>query len=83
VFCGEQLLVAYLRPSKIAGAQSTPGRCALIQRLRQAWPTVHLILRAVSGFCRHRMFAGCERGGVGYLVGPAQNARLNALTQRH
>jgi len=84
VFCGEQLLVSYLRPSKIDGAKHAWAILALlVKRLRQAWPTVRIILRADSGFCRHRMLTWCERHGVGYCVGLAQNARLNALTQAH
>jgi hypothetical protein len=84
VFCGEQLLVSYLRPSKIDGAKHAWAILALlVERLRQAWPTVRIILRADSGFCRHRMLTWCERHDVGYCVGLAQNTRLNALTQWH
>jgi len=82
VFCGEQLLVSYLRPSKIDGAKHAWAILALlVKRLRQAWPTVRIILRADSGFCRHRMLGWCERHGVGYCGGLAQNARLKRLTQ--
>lgn len=84
VFCGEQLLVAYLRPSKIDGAKHAWAILALlVKRLRQVWPEVRIILRADSGFCRHRLLSWCERHGVGYCVGLAQNARLNAMTQAH
>lgn len=84
VFCGEQLLVSYLRPSKIDGAKHAWAILALlVKRLRQAWPAVKIMVRADSGFCRHRMLTWCERHGVGYCVGLAQNARLNALTQAH
>jgi len=84
VFCGEQLLVSYLRPSKIDGAKHAWAILSLlVKRLRQAWPEVRLILRADSGFCRHRMLSWCERNAVGYCVGLAQNARLNAMTQAH
>ena len=84
VFCGEQLLVSYLRPSKIDGAKHAWAILALlVKRLRQAWPTVRIILRADSGFCRHRMLGWCERHDVGYCVGLAQNARLNRITQSH
>jgi hypothetical protein len=47
VFCGDQLLVSYLRPSEIDGAKhawAIPG--LLVKRLRQAWPEVRIILRA-------------------------------------
>jgi hypothetical protein len=40
VFCGEQLLVAYLRPSKIDAAKQRWAILALlVRRLRQAWPS--------------------------------------------
>ena len=79
VFCGEQLLVSYLRPSKIDGAKHAWAVLALlVKRLRQAWPQVRIVLRADSGFCRRRMLAWCERHDVGYCVGLARNARLEA-----
>lgn len=82
VFCGEQLLVSYLRPSKLDAAKhSGPILKLLVQRLRQAWPGVKIIFRGDSGFCRRRMLHWCERHGVGYLVGLAKNARLKALLQ--
>ena len=80
VFCGEQLLVSYLRPSKIDGARHAWAILALlVKRLRQAWPEVRIIFRGDSGFCRHRMLEWCERKDVGYIVGLARNARLNRL----
>ena len=80
VFCGDHLLASYLRPSKIDGAKHAWAILALlVRRLRQAWPDVRIIFRADSGFCRHRMLGWCERRGVGYIVGLAKNARLNAL----
>ena len=82
VFCGEQLLVAYLRPSKIDGAKHAAAVLKLlVRRLRKAWPAVRIILRGDSGFCRRRMLAWCERNAVGYCVGMAQNRRLNAMTE--
>ena len=81
VFCGRQLLVSYLRPSKIDGAKHAWAILALlVKRLRQAWPQVKVIFRGDSGFCRWRMLSWCERNNVGYIVGIAKNQRLNALT---
>ena len=81
VFCGRQLLVSYLRPSKIDGAKHAWAILALlVKRLRQAWPQVKIIFRGDSGFCRWRMLSWCERNHVGYIVGIAKNQRLNALT---
>jgi hypothetical protein len=82
VFCGEQLLVSYLRPAKIDAAKHAWAILALlVKRLRRAWPKVRIILRGDSGFCRQKMLNWCDRHGVGYCVGLAQNARLNARTQ--
>jgi hypothetical protein len=67
VFCRKQLLVSYLRPSKIDGAKHAWAILALlVKRLRQVWPQVKIILRADSGFCRWRMLSWCERHNVGY-----------------
>jgi hypothetical protein len=81
VFCRDQLLVSYLRPSKIDGAKHAWAILALlVKRLRQVWPKVKLIFRGDSGFCRWRMLSWCERHAVGYIVGIAKNKRLNAIT---
>ncbi len=83
VFCGDQLLVSYLRPSNIDGAKHAWAVLALlVKRLRQAWPDVRIIFRGDSGFCRHKMLSWCERHGVGYITGLAKNARLGVLAKR-
>jgi hypothetical protein len=80
VFCGEQLLCAYLRPSNIDAARHSAAVLKLlVKTLRGAWPQVKIIVRADSGFCRRRLLAWCERNAVNYIVGLAKNARLNAL----
>ena len=80
VFCGEQLLVSYLRPSSGDGARHAWAILKLLtQRLREAWPEVRLILRADSGFCRWKMLHWCEWAGVDYIIGLARNRRLEAL----
>jgi hypothetical protein len=80
VFCGEQLLVSYLRPSNRDGARHAWAILKLLtQRLRAAWPQVRLIVRADSGFCRWKMLRWCERAGVDYIIGLARNRRLEAL----
>ena len=79
VFCGKQLLVSYLRPSKIDGAKHAWAILSLlVKRLRQTWPKVRILLRADSGFCRWKMLRWCERHRVDYLVGIARNDRLAA-----
>ena len=77
VFCKKQLLVSYLRPSKIDGAKHAWAILSLlVKRFRQAWPKVRIIFRGDSGFCRWKMLRWCERHDVGYIVGIARNARL-------
>jgi hypothetical protein len=80
VFCGEQLLVSYLRPSNIDVAKHAWAILKLlVSRLRAAWPGVKIIFRGDSGFCRWKMLRWCERHGVDYIVGLAKNSRLLAL----
>jgi hypothetical protein len=80
VFCGDQLLVSYLRPSNSDGAKHAWAILALlVKRFREVWPGVRIIFRGDSGFCRPRMLSWCERQGIGYIVGVAKNARLNRL----
>jgi len=82
VFCQEQLLVSYLRPSKIDGAKHAWGILSLlVKRLRQEWPEVEIIFRGDSGFCRHRMLSWCDHHEVKYIVGVAKNDVLNRMTQ--
>jgi hypothetical protein len=82
VFCGEQLLVAYLRPSKIDESKHAGAVLKLlVKRLRRAWPEVPIIVRGDSGFCRRRILAWCERNAVRYVIGLAKNSRLNAMTE--
>ena len=75
VFCGEQLLVSYLRESNIDSAQHAWAILALlVKALRKRWPEVKIILRADSGFCRWKMLRWCERVGVHYIVGLAKRS---------
>jgi Transposase DDE domain group 1 len=82
VFCGEQLLVAHLRTANGDAARHTRIILKLlVQRLRQAWPAVRLVIRGDSGFCRWRLMEWCDEEGVGYLLGLARNTRLQALAE--
>ncbi len=82
VFCGQQLLCAYLRPSRIDAAQHSAAILKLlVRRLRQAWPDVRIVFRGDSGFCRQRVINWCERSGVHYIIGLARNPRLEAQVE--
>ncbi len=77
VFCGDQLLVAYLRKSNIDGAKHAWAILALlVKRLKAAWPRTKIVIRADSGFCRDRMLTWCDQHDVKYVIGLARNSRL-------
>jgi len=74
VFCGTQLLVAYLRRANIDGAKHSWAILKLlVTRLRRAWPNVRITVRGDSGFCRWKMMRWCERHNVCYIFGVAKN----------
>jgi Transposase DDE domain group 1 len=82
VFCGEQLLVAYLRPANIDACRHSRAILKLlVQRFRQVWPDVKIIVRGDSGFCRWRLMRWCDHHGIGYLLGLARNRRLETLLE--
>lgn len=77
VFCGEHLLVAYLRRSNADAARHSAAILKLlVQRIRQSWPRTKIVMRADSGFCRDLMLTWCDRHEVKYIVGIARNTRL-------
>lgn len=80
VFCGTQLLVAYLRPADIDPAlHSRAILKLLVKRFRQQWPNVRIIFRGDSNFCRWRMMRWCDRNDVGYIIAIARNPVLERL----
>src|SRR5512135_2708188 len=82
VFCGDELLVAYLRPSNIdASKHARAVLKLLVRRLRAAWPDVKITIRADSGFCRWRLMRWCDLHGIGYILGLAKNAVLERLAR--
>jgi DDE family transposase len=77
VFCGDELLVAYLRPSNIdASKHARAVLKLLVRRLRAAWPEVKITIRGDSGFCRWRLMRWCDAHGIGYVLGLAKNPVL-------
>ncbi|MFO0911528.1 MAG: transposase [Pirellulales bacterium] len=77
VFCGDQLLCAYLRPSNIDGAKHSRAITKLlVTAIRNRWPEVKITLRADSGFCRWRLMRWCDKHDVSYILGVAGNKIL-------
>src|SRR5262249_53829566 len=82
IFCGDHPLLALLRPSNIDNAVGVLKHLArIIERLRQVWPGVPILVRADSGFCREHLMLWCEQHGVDYLFGLAKNSRLSAAIE--
>lgn len=77
VFCGDQLLCAYLRPSKIDAAKHARAIVKLlVAAIRKRWPDVKITIRGDSGFCRWRLMRWCDNHGVSYIFGLARNKVL-------
>jgi hypothetical protein len=77
VFCGDELLAAYLRPSDIDAARHARAVLKLLaRRLRAAWPEVRITIRGDSGFCRWRLMRWCDSHGIGYALGLARSPVL-------
>ena len=77
IFCGEHLLSAKLRTADIDGAAGAREEVErIVGQIRARWPSVHVILRADSGFCREELMSWCEQNCVDYVFGLAKNTRL-------
>jgi hypothetical protein len=82
VFCGDELLAAYLRPSDIDAPKHARAVLKLLVRaLRAAWPGVKITIRADSGFCRWKLMRWCDSHGIGYVLGLAKNPVLKAAAR--
>ena len=78
VFCGDQILVSYLRPSSVGAAHHSRGVTRLlVKKIRSRWPDVKLILRGDSGFAIERLMRWCDKNDVGYVFGLQKNNVLN------
>ena len=83
VFCGDHLLCAYLRPSRIDAAKHSRAVLKLlVDRIRKDWPDTRIIFRGDSGFCRWKLLRWCDRNDVCYIVGLAKNAVLKRRARR-
>jgi len=82
VFCGDELLCAYLRPANIDPAKHARAILKLlVDKLRAKWPGVRIIFRGDSGFCRWKLMRWCDRHDVHYIMGLARNKRLERMSE--
>jgi hypothetical protein len=84
IFCGEHLLGARMRRSNIDACAGTVEELApIVERIRAAWPSTKILIRADSGFCREEIMAWCETHDVDFVLGLARNERLVEMVQYH
>ena len=77
VTCGDELLVAELRPSNLDASRHARAILnLLVRRRRAAWPEVKITIRAESGSCRWRLMRWCDRNGIGSVLGLARDPVL-------
>jgi hypothetical protein len=80
IFCGDFPLLALLRPSNL---DEPVGLLKHLQRivayLREHWPSVDILVRGDSGFCREHLMRWCEDNRVHFLFGLGKNTRLKRI----
>jgi hypothetical protein len=82
IFCGDWPVVAWLRTSDRDAADGAVEKVAkVVAALRRKFPSVEVVLRADSGFCRDELMVWCELHKVKYLLGLARNAVLERKLQ--
>jgi hypothetical protein len=80
----QELLAFILRPGNVPPGRTAVGVLKRLQaRLEQALPTTKIVVRGDSGFGLPQVYDWCEGQPkpVPYVLGLAQNSRLNALAQ--
>jgi hypothetical protein len=79
----QSLVAAVLRPGTAAVTPSAIGLLRrLVAKLRVAFPTAVLRVRLDGGFTGEPLFAFLEAAGVEYVVGMANNTRLDKRVRR-
>jgi hypothetical protein len=74
------LLAAVLQPGKpqgVGGAVAVLRR--IVERVRQQWPKVPILIRGDSGFASPDMYIACKQLDVDFLLGLGPNSRLKKI----
>lgn len=80
IFCGDQLLTSYLRPSSVGAAHHARAITKLlVGKIRSRWPDTRIILRGDSGYAIERLMRWCDKNDVRYVFGLQKN---NALVRK-
>jgi len=80
IFCGEQVLCARLREANHDAAFGSLAEVErIVRQIRAAWPSVRIVVRGDSGFCREELMSWCESNEVEFVFGLARNQRLRRI----
>lgn len=80
VFCGDHVLCARLREANHDAAFGSRQEIErIVTQIRRSWPSVKIILRGDSGFCRNELMTWCESQGVDFVFGLARNQKLRRI----
>ena len=74
------LLAAVLQPGKpqgVSGAVAVLRR--IVERVRQQWPKLPIVIRGDSGFASPDMYVACQQLEVDFLLGLGPNSRLKKI----
>lgn len=84
IFCNDWPIVAKLRQSNIDACEGALDYTKkIVARLRKRFPSIRVILRADSGFCRHETMSWCEETpGIYYVFGIARNPVLERRLEK-
>jgi hypothetical protein len=84
VYCGEKLLVSYLRASDRGDRRHAAATlCLLVKLLRAHWPDVRITFRGDAGFQSALLLDWCDRHRVEYIMGFGGNVKLKGHYQDH
>ena len=74
IFCGDQLLVSYLRPGRFGATHHALAITKLlVTKIRSRWPAVRIILRGDSAYAIEPIMRWCDHHNVGFVLGLAKN----------
>lgn len=77
VYCGNHLLVSYLRAvNRTDSHHSAAVLSLLVKGLRAHWPGVNIVFRGDAGFYTPLLLSWCERHEVQYIIGYRSNEVL-------
>ena len=77
VYCGNHLLVSYLRQvNRTDACHSAAILSLLVKGIRAHWPEVNIVFRGDAGFYRPLLLSWCERHNVRYIIGYSSNQVL-------